>query len=55
MIIEKILIMNRVLWNEKKIMEIIEYNLSSHGVNRLEKKNCRNRENRISRKRKIKI
>ena len=38
MIIEKILIMNRVLWNEKKIMEIIEYILSTHGVDRLEKK-----------------
>ena len=36
--IEKILIMNRVLRNEKKIMEIIEYNFCSHGVNRLEKK-----------------
>ena len=38
MIIEKRLIMNRVLWNEKKIMEIIEYILTTHGVDRLEKK-----------------
>ena len=38
MIIEKIIIMNRVLWNEKKIMEIIEYIVPTHGVNRLEKK-----------------
>ena len=47
MIIEKIIIMNRVLWNEKKIMEIIEYNLSSHGVNRLEKKKLEKREDRV--------
>lgn len=38
MIIEKILIIKRMFWNEKKIKEIIEYNIPSHGVNLLEKK-----------------
>lgn len=38
MIKEKKIIIKRMLWNEKKIKEIKEYNIPSHGVNRLEKK-----------------